>query len=69
MSNKSDEAVSHILTRMQHDGHLAYLLGVGTRSFELLTEAYAETHGIEVEKFRQIVGAKLPPKPADDNPI
>jgi hypothetical protein len=52
MTTKADQAVAHIIRQMQRDGRLAYLLGWGSQSFDLLTDAYAEANGLDVEKFR-----------------
>lgn len=46
------KAVIHILRRMQDDPRLAYLLGLGSESFTLLTAAYAEHTGNAVETVR-----------------
>lgn len=59
---KADEAVAHVLNMMRRDGRLAYLLGWGSRSFELLTEAYAETKGLDLEKFRNEFADSLKPE-------
>jgi len=49
----ADRAVQHVLCAIRNDGRLAYLLGYGTESFNLLTQAYAEMVGEEVETFRK----------------
>lgn len=49
---KADQAVAHALRAIRDDGRKAYLIGYGSRTFDLLTEAYAEANGLDVEKFR-----------------
>lgn len=58
---KADLAVTHILRQMQNDGRLAYLLGEGSRSFELLTDAAAERSGLDLDAFRKDLGSRLRP--------
>lgn len=48
----SERAVRHVLRAIRNDGRLAYLLGYGSESFALLTAAFAETNGEDVEEFR-----------------
>lgn len=52
MTTKAEIAVAHVLRSMRDDGRKAYLLGKGSQTFALLTEAYAETNGLDVEQFR-----------------
>ncbi len=59
---KADEAVNHILCQMQRDGRLAYLIGFGSQSFDLLTAAYAERTGEDVAAFRTSFHALLKPE-------
>lgn len=49
---KAEVAVAHVLRAMRDDGRKAYLFGLGSQTFALLTEAYAETNGLDVEQFR-----------------
>jgi hypothetical protein len=60
--SKADEAVAHIIRQMQRDGRLAYLMGWGSQSFALLTDAYAEKHGLDVEQFREELSSRLVPE-------
>jgi hypothetical protein len=46
-------AALHILQQMRRDPRLAYLIGPGSQSFELLTEEVAAAQGKEVESFRR----------------
>jgi hypothetical protein len=62
MTTKADQAVAHIIRQMQRDGRLAYLLGWGSQSFNLLTDAYAEANGLDVEKFRDEFSSWLRPE-------
>lgn len=55
----AEKAVAHIIRRMRADGRLAYLMGFGSESFDLLTEAYAEQEGIDIDVFRQQFSALL----------
>lgn len=59
---KADAAVSHVLRAIRDDGRKAYLMGFGSQSFELLTEAYAEANGLDVEKFRDEFWALCKPE-------
>lgn len=59
---KSAKAVLHILKRMTEDGRLAWLMGPGSQSYELLTEAYAETSGKDLAEFRKEFNARLTPE-------
>ncbi|MGQ0711014.1 MAG: hypothetical protein ACT4NV_14855 [Rhodoferax sp.] len=63
MSASAHKAVQHILRRMRADGRLAYLLGEGSESYELLTAAYAEHNGLDVGKFREDFAAALDYEP------
>ena len=51
-ASKAEIAVAHVLKAIREDGRKAYLMGLGTQTFTLLTEAYAEANGIDPEKFR-----------------
>jgi hypothetical protein len=51
--SKANEAVWHVLRAIRDDGRKAYLMGLGTQSFTLLTEAHAEANSLDVEQFRQ----------------
>lgn len=55
----ADKAVAHIIKRMKADGRIAYLLGNGTESFDLLTQAYAEANGLDVETLRHSLNVSL----------
>lgn len=46
-------AVNHILRQMQRDARLAWLIGPGSRSYELLTEEAATANGLNVEELRK----------------
>lgn len=51
--NKADIAVAHTLKAIREDGRKAYLMGLGTQTFTLLTEAYAEANGLDSKQFRE----------------
>lgn len=57
----ADRAVTHLLRQMQGDGMLAYLIGYGSRSFEMLTEAYSERTGEDLETVRRETWANCAP--------
>ena len=46
-------AIAHILRRMQEDPRLAWLIGPGSRSYELLTEEAAAAKNLDVEELRK----------------
>lgn len=48
-------ALLSILMRIQRDKEVRQLVGVGTRSFDYLTAAYAAVIGDEVEAVRELV--------------
>ena len=60
-------AVHHILRQMQRDARLAWLIGPGSRTYELLTEEAAACNGLDLEKLRQQHEAtlKFEPWPSD----
>lgn len=49
---KAEIAVATVLNAIRNDGRKAYLMGYGTQSFAVLTEAYAEANGLDVEQYR-----------------
>ncbi len=60
-------AVNHILRQMQHNARLAWLIGPGSRTYELLTEEAAAKNGLNLEELRQQHEAtlKFEPWPSD----
>ena len=60
--SSADRAVSAALSRIRTDGRIAYLMGFGTETFGLLTAAYAERTGEDVEKFRNDFWAQCTPE-------
>lgn len=52
-------AVNHILRQMQRDARLAWLIGPGSRTYELLTEESAAKNGHNLEELRQTHEATL----------
>lgn len=46
-------AVHHILRQMQRDARLAWLIGPGSRTYELLTEEAATANGLNLDELRQ----------------
>lgn len=59
---KAEDAVWAVLKAIRNDGRKAWLLGLGTESFERLTEAHAETIGTDVETFRREFWAQCAPE-------
>lgn len=56
-------AVAHLMRRMQQDGRLAYLIGPGSESYDLLTQEAAQAAGRDVDEFRQGFEVTLRPTP------
>lgn len=52
-------AVKHLLRQMQRDGRLAYLIGPGSQSYELLTQEGAAAAGQDVKEFRKVYESTL----------
>jgi hypothetical protein len=61
-STKAEIAVAHVLNAIRDDGRKAYLIGLGTQTFTLLTEAYAEANGLDPEEFRKNFWAQCNPE-------
>jgi len=59
----ADLAVKHIVQLMINDPRLAYLIGPGSQSFDLLTDAWATCMGEPVDAFRERLTGKLKPQP------
>lgn len=59
---KAADAVWAVLKAIRDDGRKAWLLGLGTNSFEQLTEAHAEEIGADVEQFRRDFWAQCRPE-------
>ena len=49
---KAEIAVAHVLRAIRDDGRKAYLFGAGSQTYALLTDAYADSNGLNVEQFR-----------------
>lgn len=60
-------AVHHILRQMQRDARLAWLIGPGSRTYELLTEEAATANSLNLDVLRQQHEAtlKFEPWPSD----
>ena len=67
--SKAAVAVATVIRRIQGDPRLAYYISPGTRTYEVLTEAYAEAQGIDVDRCRAELEASLkfeaPPRCSD----
>lgn len=57
------KAVLHLINRMQADPRIAYLIGPGSESFELLVTAAALADGIETDVLRERVLGWISPQP------
>lgn len=62
IATKAETAVAHVLNAIRDDGRKAYLMGIGTQTFTLLTEAYAESNGLDPQKFREDFWAQCSPE-------
>lgn len=51
-ATKAELAVEHVLRAIMSDGRKAYLLGLGSECFRLLTDAHAERVGEDADAFR-----------------
>jgi hypothetical protein len=60
---RAGQAVVHLVQRLQADPRLAYLIGAGSESFELLVAAAAEALGIEADVYRERVLGWIAPQP------
>lgn len=58
----ADRAVNAVLCRIRDDGRLAYFLGYGSETFELLTQAYAEARGEDHAEFKKKFWAMCSPE-------
>jgi hypothetical protein len=54
-------ALKHLLTRIRDDERVAYLMGEGSQTFNLATEAYASLIGADLAELRQLVAGSKPP--------
>lgn len=52
-------AIAHLLRQLQRDARLAYLIGPGSQSYELLTQEAATEAGREVVEYRHSYEATL----------
>lgn len=56
---RPSSAACHLLKQMNRDPRLAYLIGPGSESFELLTAEYCAAEGLDVEVLRARLTANL----------
>lgn len=54
---QATHALQHVLGRVQKDRRVAHLIGPGSQSFDLMTEALAALTGEAVETLRTRYGA------------
>lgn len=50
------KAIERVLQRMRLDDRLYYIIGPGSQTFDLLTEAYAALTGTDLAEVRRLVG-------------
>lgn len=53
------KAVSHVIHRMQADPRLAYLIGPGSETYDLLTAAAAAPAGFDEDWYREHLSGQL----------
>lgn len=56
---KADVAITHLVRRIAGNPRLAYYFDPLTESMSLLTAAYADVYGLDVESFRKDFYAAL----------
>jgi hypothetical protein len=49
---QATKAIEHLLRRLRNDERLYHLIGMGSESFDLLTEAYASLTGRNLSELR-----------------
>ncbi len=54
------KALKYLIARMKADDRLYHLIGMGSQSFDLLTEAYATLSGQDLATLRKEISASLP---------
>lgn len=59
----AEKAVVHLVAQLQRDPRLAYLIGPGSESFELLVNAHAALAGEESDPYRESLLGKLVMQP------
>lgn len=59
----AEKAVVHLVAQLQRDPRLAYLIGPGSESFELLVNAHAALAGEESGPYRESLLGKLVMQP------
>ena len=60
------KALYHALCRIHDDPHVGYFIGIGTETFDLLTEAYARFTTKEVKEIRESFNCPNAVNPAAD---
>ena len=61
-ATKAEIAVAHVLNAIRADGRKAYLMGLGTQTFTLLTAAYAEANSLDPQTFREYFWTQCRPE-------
>lgn len=59
----AEKAVMHLVAQLQRDPRLAFLIGPGSESFELLVNAHAVLAGEESDPYRESLLGKLVMQP------
>lgn len=61
---QSSKAIAHVLRRIRDDSRIGYYMGIGSESFDLLTEAFATLKNLPVEQVRKNYMPRNPRNPA-----
>lgn len=59
----AEKAVMHLVAQLKRDPRLAYLIGPGSQSFDLLVDAAAVIYGEESDPYRESLLGKLTTQP------
>lgn len=49
------KAIAHLISKLKTDDRLFYLIGMGSQSFDLLTEAYATLTNADLATLRKTI--------------
>lgn len=51
------KAIAHVIAKLKSDDRLFHLIGLGSQSFDLLTEAYAKLTGENLADLRKSISS------------
>jgi hypothetical protein len=57
---QAKQAIEHLLKRVRDDDRMYFMIGLGSESFALLTEAYATLTGSDVVAIRKLLAGITP---------